>query len=398
MPLLPGADAIVRLRRTIFRTPGPLRWLAIAVMIGLVTLFVLVGIASRGGFGIVPVVDAHDRDGDAASRGGRVAPVAMAPTPGTAPKPLPDDYVPLVLAAGKVCPEVPAARIAAQVMAASGFDPNVLGEDGAQGVAQFRPELWQTYAPTPTAAPTDPDLAVPALGRAMCGLVDDFGELDGDPYLIALAAFQWGLEAVNAAGGLPDAPSLGTFAEMVSDYTAYYERDPRLDGKPTPPTRRSASPSPTPTPGTTATPTPTPTTEPTPTGTDTGTATAAPTTPAAAPSPSRVWQERVIRPTRTLRPGESWTSDRLELTLTRNGDLVLLDQGRTVWHADSGGSRGRLLVFQADGHLVLYSSTNATVWSSKTAGNNGAILVLRADGNVVITADGRTLWQTGTAS
>jgi hypothetical protein len=390
VPLLPGADAIMRLRRTIFRAPGPLRWIAIAVLVGLVLLLVLVGVAVRSGLGIVPVVDARETGGDPGRSGGTAAPIGVPPSPGTAPTPLPDTYVPLVLAAGKICPAVPAARIAAQLMAASGFNPNVVGEDDAQGVAQFRPELWRTYAPSAAASPTDPNLAIPALGRAMCALVSDFEKLDGNPYLIALAAFQWGPEAVGEAGGLPDAPSLRTFADMVSGYTAYYEHDPRLGAIPatTPPRSGSPSPTPSPTPGATAGPTPT----------ASSAATSEATTPPATTAPTPVWQNRVIRSTTTLRPGQSWTSNRLELALTGDGDIVLRDQGRAVWNANSGGKRGNLLVFQADGNLVLYTMTNAPIWTSGTAGNNGAILVLQADGNVVISANGRTLWQTGTAS
>jgi hypothetical protein len=53
---------------------------------------------------------------------------------------------------------------------------------------------------------------------------------------------------------------------------------------------------------------------------------------------------------------------------------------------------------QNDGHLVLYDAGNGTAWSSGTAGNPGAVLILRADGNMVISLNGRTLFQTRTAS
>jgi hypothetical protein len=395
VPLPPGSDALARLRRTIFRAPGPLRWVAIGTLIGLVGILVLVGVVVRTGLGSVPVVDARPADGDDGNRGIAAAPLGVAPSPGTAPKPLPDGYVPLVLAAGKVCPAVPAARVAAQLMAASGFDPEVLGEDGAEGVAQFRPELWRTYAPSATAAPTDPNAAVPALGRAMCALVEEFEPLDGEPYPVALAAFQWGTEAVRKAGGVPDAPSLRTFAEMVSDYTAYYERDTRLTPRSATPTRRAPS-SAAPTPSAARTPVTSPTA---PASNTTNSTNASPTPTPAAPPPTPVWQERVVRATSVLRPGQSWTSNRLRLTLADDGDVVLRDQGRAVWKANTGGRDGEHLVFQADGNLVLYSRTGSTVWSSRTSGNNGATLVLRADGNVVIsTTNNRTVWQTGTAN
>ncbi|MFI6761547.1 hypothetical protein ACIBF5_20655 [Micromonospora sp. NPDC050417] len=399
MPLSQGVDALTRLRRTIFRTPGPLRWVAIGTALGLVLLLVLFGVVFRTGLGIVPVVGAREPDGG--NRVGAAAPIGIAPSPGTSPKPLPDEYLPLVLAAGKVCPELPAPRIAGQVMAASGFTPGILGEDGAEGVAQFRPELWQAYAPSTAASATDPAVAVPTLGRAMCGLVDELAPLDGDAYLTALAAFQWGPEAIREAGGLPDAPSLRAFADMVSDYTAYYARDPRLSGASPTPTRRTNPTGPTPSgpTGTASAPgngTPNPTSPGTnPSGTPKPPAT---TTTAPPPPQTPVWQERVIRSGSALRPNQSWTSNRLELTLTGDGDIVLRDQGRTVWRSGTAGRGGQILVFQGDGNLVLYSRYGATLWSSRTARNNGATLVLRADGNVVISDDGRSIWQTGTAS
>jgi hypothetical protein len=107
-----------------------------------------------------------------------------------------------------------------------------------------------------------------------------------------------------------------------------------------------------------------------------------------------VFQTRVIAATSVLTPGQSWSTNRLRLTLTTGGDLVLLDQGRTVWH--TGTTTGVKLVMQNDGHLVLYDAINATVFSSGTAGNPGAVLILRADGNMVISLNGRILFQTGT--
>jgi hypothetical protein len=95
-----------------------------------------------------------------------------------------------------------------------------------------------------------------------------------------------------------------------------------------------------------------------------------------------------------LTTGQSWSTNRLRLTVTGGGDLVLQDQGRTVWR--TGTTTGVKLVMQNDGHLVLYDAGNGTAWSSGTAGNPGAVLILRADGNLVIALNGRTLFQTGT--
>jgi hypothetical protein len=80
--------------------------------------------------------------------------------------------------------------------------------------------------------------------------------------------------------------------------------------------------------------------------------------------------------------------------VTTGGNLVLQDQGRTVWQ--TGTTNGVKLVMQNDGHLVLYDANNGTVFSSGTAGNPGAVLILRPDGNMVIALNGRILFETGT--
>jgi hypothetical protein len=80
------------------------------------------------------------------------------------------------------------------------------------------------------------------------------------------------------------------------------------------------------------------------------------------------------------------------LTLSAAGDIVLYDRGKMVWHAGTANRGATNLVFQADGHLVLYTDGMATVWSSRTAGHDGAVLLLGANGRVSIVYRGRTLW------
>ncbi|SNY38255.1 hypothetical protein [Paractinoplanes atraurantiacus] len=121
-----------------------------------------------------------------------------------------------------------------------------------------------------------------------------------------------------------------------------------------------------------------------------------PTSPSSAPPTSRppaspVWTERTIASTSAITTGQSWSTNRLALTVTTGGDLVLRDQGRVVWR--TGTTTGVKLVMQNDGHLVLYDATGGTAWSSGTAGNPGAVLVLRADGRMVIALGPRILFR-----
>jgi hypothetical protein len=137
--------------------------------------------------------------------------------------------VPSVLAAAGVCPEITSARIAAQLMAVSQFNPNRLGSDGAQGIAQFLPQVWQQYAPSPSATPWDAGVAIPALGRAMCDLVQAIdAQTDADAFPLALAAYQWGMDMVRGAGFDIGAPGLAGVAQQAIEYLDFYANDPRL--------------------------------------------------------------------------------------------------------------------------------------------------------------------------
>ncbi|WP_026267989.1 ricin-type beta-trefoil lectin domain protein [Micromonospora sp. CNB394] len=161
------------------------------------------------------------------------------------PRAVPAGYVRLVVRAGSVCPEVPPAAVAAQLMALSGFDANLLGDDGRRGIAQFLPEVWRAHGPA-GASPWDPQVAVPAVGAAVCALRRDLAGLDGDPGLLALAAYRNGPTAVRQTGGeLDDATQ--AFLRQVQEFTDFYALDSRLrvaPASPSPSAPSSPSPSP----------------------------------------------------------------------------------------------------------------------------------------------------------
>ncbi|MCW2142264.1 Ricin-type beta-trefoil lectin domain-like [Actinoplanes cyaneus] len=134
---------------------------------------------------------------------------------------VPDQDVAAVVAAGSICPEMPPARIAAQIMATSGFDADRLGPAGEQGVAGFLPQVWTaTVSGAAQKSPWDPAVAIPALGATMCKLVKQ----GGGKYDAALAAFTYGTGATTAT-------LLAAVTRAQSEYTA----DTRLAGKTTGP-------------------------------------------------------------------------------------------------------------------------------------------------------------------
>lgn len=128
--------------------------------------------------------------------------------------PVPDAYVAAVVSAGKVCAEVPPALIAAQLMAASGFDEGKLGPAGEQGIAQFLPRVWAENVKAANRSPWQPVVAVQVLGRTMCKLV----KKSGGQYAPALAAFTRG----------SDATAVTALAETITKAQAEYAKDTRL--------------------------------------------------------------------------------------------------------------------------------------------------------------------------
>ncbi|MFG1890456.1 RICIN domain-containing protein [Micromonospora sp. NPDC049051] len=162
------------------------------------------------------------------------APASTGPAVGGAVVPVPEPYVAAVTAAGKVCPEMPPDRIAAQIMATSGFDPDKLGPAGEQGIAQFLPRVWTTTGKSAAKrTPWDPSVAIPALGRTMCKLV----EKSGGQYPAALAAFTGDRERATP------------LAEIVAKTQAEYAKDTRLQApRALPVDKPAASATPTPDP------------------------------------------------------------------------------------------------------------------------------------------------------
>jgi hypothetical protein len=289
--------------------------------------------------------------------------------------------LPLILAAGKICPQVTPSRIAGQLMAASGFQANLLGPAGAQGIAQFLPEIWAQYAPSGSGSPWDPGAAIPTLATAMCDLVDQLTPLGADPYRLALAAFRWGPVPVRQAGAVPGTADIQAYVNAVLSHADAYATDPALSAG------WLVSPNPSPSPSRTPTPRMTPSLTP-----------AAPpaTSPSARPSPSH-WTELTIQATTVLERGQSAQTNRTRLVMENGGDLAIYDENnQRRWHSGTTGA-GYRAVFQGDGNLVVYDQNWTGLWDSKTAGRNGAVLVLETDGNVCVVYQAQVIWASNTA-
>lgn len=136
-----------------------------------------------------------------------------------------------------------------------------------------------------------------------------------------------------------------------------------------------------------------------------------------------------------LNRGDSFRSGdgRFKLTLQMNGDLVLYQGTKALWHSDTGPkyqtpppfpggptppslvTQGCYAQFQGDGNLVVLGANGVVgavhpcqnpsntignmgaMWASNTHGNPGSKFDVQNDGNVVIVnAAGRPIWSTKT--
>jgi len=131
---------------------------------------------------------------------------------------VPSEYREIVLKAGSICPEITPPLIAAQIEAESNWNPNAGSGAGAQGMAQFMPGTWASAGKDGDgdgkADILNPKDAIYSQGAYMCSLASEVkerisaGKLKGDVAQLALAAYNAGMGAVDAAGGIP--PSAGT--------------------------------------------------------------------------------------------------------------------------------------------------------------------------------------------
>lgn len=85
------------------------------------------------------------------------------------------------------------------------------------------------------------------------------------------------------------------------------------------------------------------------------------------------------------------------VVLQPDGNLVLYHGNRAVWSSGTYGHNIDGLVMQADGNLVLYSTSGQPIWSTKTFGNGVSYLEIQDDGNLVIyNYLGKPTWWSGT--
>ncbi|TQF05406.1 hypothetical protein E6W39_28195 [Kitasatospora acidiphila] len=104
-----------------------------------------------------------------------------------------------------------------------------------------------------------------------------------------------------------------------------------------------------------------------------------------------------------LMPGAAACTDKYELTLQNDGNLVLYNSsGSAIWSSQTWGHTPGSAFMQSDGNFVLYDNNHNALWSTSTWGNSGAWFFFQPDGNLVVYTGGNQfdpsgpIWSTGT--
>ncbi len=105
----------------------------------------------------------------------------------------------------------------------------------------------------------------------------------------------------------------------------------------------------------------------------------------------------------TMPPGRSISSDNkcFSLEAQSDGNLVIYrrSNGQALWNTATYGRNVKQTVFQPDGNLVIYNTSNQPIWSSGTDRRGGTQVALQDDGNFVMyNAQKQALWQTNTVT
>ena len=124
---------------------------------------------------------------------------------------VPPEFEPWVIKAGKRCKGISAPVIAAQIEVESGWNPNAVSPAGAEGLSQFMPYTWPSYAVDAngngTASAFDPPDAIMAQAEFDCKTLEQAqkdkasGRIQGDDLDIVLSAYNCGYGCVLANGG-----------------------------------------------------------------------------------------------------------------------------------------------------------------------------------------------------
>ncbi len=121
--------------------------------------------------------------------------------------------------AAGLCEQVNGPLLAAQIEQESGWNPRAVSSAGAQGLAQFKPEVWAKYGldanRNGTASVWEVEDAILSQGYYMCVLSAAVQKVPVDRTTAMLWAYNAGPEATKAANGRPPTAEADHYARRI---------------------------------------------------------------------------------------------------------------------------------------------------------------------------------------
>jgi len=134
---------------------------------------------------------------------------------------VPAEYRPVLKKAAKRCDAVPVEILAAQIAAESGWDPKAQSGAGAQGIAQFMPEVWKQYGVDGNgdgvADVWDPVDAIHSAAELNCLNRRLVRSAKGNRLRNTLAAYNSGYGSVLKYDGVPPFPETEAYVAKIVD-------------------------------------------------------------------------------------------------------------------------------------------------------------------------------------
>ena len=135
------------------------------------------------------------------------------------PVQVPPDYRALVLRSAQPCPAIPPEILAAQLAHDRHWNPKATSSAGAQGIAQFMPEVWNQVGIDANgdgaANVWDPQDAIPAAADFNCLNRKLVKNVSGNRLNNTLAAYNAGHGAVRKYDGIPPFPETQNYVKAI---------------------------------------------------------------------------------------------------------------------------------------------------------------------------------------
>jgi soluble lytic murein transglycosylase-like protein len=134
---------------------------------------------------------------------------------------VPEEYRAVLKKAAKRCSAVPVEVLAAQIAAESGWNPEARSAAGAQGIAQFMPEVWKQYGVDANNNGTtdvwDPVDAIHSAAELNCLNRRLVKGASGNRLENVLAAYNAGYGSVLKYDGVPPFPETQDYVRKILD-------------------------------------------------------------------------------------------------------------------------------------------------------------------------------------